>query len=595
MRRTALGVMTLALIAMGCHDRAPMTRIRAQPPDPARSSLLFVSLDTFRADAAGCGGDPAARTPHLDRLARTGVQFRAGVSASPLTLPSHTTLLTGLDPPAHGVRDNGTYRLADSVATVPVELAARSFATGAFIGAFPLDARFGLARGFDRYDDDLGGDGTGQRLLEAQRPGDEVVADARRWWSQRPAGSRWFAWIHLFDAHAPHEAPASLVRACADRPYTADASLADRFLGEAVAGAREVSGEVWVVVVGDHGEGLGDHGEATHGLFVYGSTMHVPAVIWPAPDHPGPREDTFRAIDLPATLFELLGLEATQAPGQGRSALAGEAAPRPVYLESLYALLHHGWAPLRGVEAGRWKYVSAPTPELYDLTADPGERRNVIAAHPEEAEELASLLERLERDTTGESAAGPAAPLDAEARSALESLGYATGRVEPGPLLPDPKSRLAFYGELEKAQRALSTDRPEAALDLLQDLAAQDPASKDVHQTMGVVYTELGRHREAVEAFRTALECPPHRNDRIARFELASAYLRLGRPAQAIPPLEQLSGDDPDNPAIWYNLGVAWDLLGQEANARRAWKRALRADPGFRAAEQALQGAADSH
>jgi len=590
-RTLALGL-ALALAGAGCGERPPASRDAAPAtadgvaPDRGRASLLFVSLDTFRNDAAGCGGDPLARTPHLDRLARTGLQFRAGVTASPLTLPSHTTLLTGLDPPAHGVRDNGTYRLDDAVPTLPEALRGHGFATGAFLGAFPLDARYGLARGFDRYDDDLGGDGTGLRLLEAQRPGDRVVADARRWWATLPADTRWFAWVHLFDAHAPHDAPVPLVRSCGDRPYAADASLADRYLGQAVRAARAAPGDAWVVVLGDHGEGLGDHGEATHGLFVYSSTLHVPAVIWPSPAEPGPRDGTFRALDLPATVFALLGLDPAGAPGGGLPPGDGGEPPRAVYQESLWPLLHHGWAPLHAVEEGRWKYVAAPAPELYDLRRDPGERRNVIEEHPEEAARLAARLEAV-------AAAGTPAgtvPLDDDARSALESLGYATGGAEPDPSRPDPKSRLPLLARLDEAQRLLSAGRAEEAVTVLRGLAEDDPGSKEVHQTLGIAWTDLGRHEEAARAFQAALDRPPHRQDSVLRFELASAFLRAGQAARAIPPLEALAGDDPENPAVWYNLGVAWDRLGQAANARRAWQRALRVDPGFRAAEQALGG-----
>ena len=289
-------------------------------PDRDAASLLFVTLDTFREDAAGVGGDPTAHTPWLDRIARTGIQYR-GLAGSPLTLPSHVNMLTGLDGPAHGVRDNGTFRLPADVPSFVPALREAGFATGAFITAFPLDARFGLARGFDVYDDEVGAPGGGG-LLMGQRSGEIAVAAAQRWLAELPASARWFLWLHLFDAHQPFDAPAPLVARTGGDVYRGDVAMTDRWLGRAIRAAA--ARESWVVVLGDHGESLGDHGEGTHGLFVYASTIRIPAIVWPAPagERPGPRRETFRTVDLPATAFELLGLAPAEAPGKGASVLA---------------------------------------------------------------------------------------------------------------------------------------------------------------------------------------------------------------------------------------------------------------------------------
>jgi arylsulfatase A-like enzyme len=554
------------------------------PPGEA-ASLLLVTLDTFRADVAGCGGDPRGRTPHLDRLARTGVQFETGLVPTPLTLPSHTSMLTGLDPPAHGVRDNGTFRLDPAVPTFAERLREAGFATAAFIAAFPLDSRFGLDRGFESYDDAVGPRGEEGFLAMDQRDGALVTAAARQWLTETAGGGRRFVFVHLFDAHSPPNAAGPVVAAAGGDTYRADAAWADRWLGAAVRAALE-TGEFWVVVLGDHGESLGDHQESAHGLFVYGATTRVPAVVWPAPpgEPPGLRRATFRAIDFPATAFALLQLDGPPAPGDGVPLFAQAAGP--AYLESLYARLHYGWAALRALQDGDWKYVDAPAPELYDLAADPGERRNVIAEHPDRARALAA---RLREVAARERAALPVEP-DAAARAALESLGYLTGGPADDEAASgaDPKSMIAVQTFLERAQSALSAGQPDAALVPLRAALSRDPGNKDLHQTMGLAHAMGGRHAEAADWFRRCLELPPHRNDRVPRFELASSLVRLGRNAEAQAELETLVSEFPDDAAAWYNLGIAREALGRAEEAREAWARALQADPDHPLARAAL-------
>jgi arylsulfatase A-like enzyme len=558
---------------------------RAPEPPGESASLLLVTLDTFRADAAGSGGDPRARTPHLDRLARTGVQFETGLVPTPLTLPSHASMLTGLDPPAHGVRDNGTFRLDPAVPTFAERLREAGFATAAFIAAFPLDSRFGLDRGFDAYDDAVGPRGEEGFLAMDQRDGELVTAAARRWLSETAGAGRRFVFVHLFDAHSPPNAAPPVVAAAGGDTYRADASWADRWLGAAVRAALE-SGEFWVVVLGDHGESLGDHQESMHGLFVYGATTRVPAVVWPAPagEEPGVRRATFRAIDFPATAFALLGLDGAPAPGDGVPLFAEAAGP--AYLESFYARFHYGWAALRALQDGDWKYVDAPDPELYDLASDPGERRNVIAEHPDRARALAARL----REAAARERVSSSIEPDAEAKAALESLGYLTGGPADGGAAAgaDPKSMVAVQSLLERAQSALSAGQPDAALVPLRSALSRDPGNKDVHQTMGLAHAMAGRHGEAADWFRRCLDLPPHRNDRVPRFELASALIRMGRHAEAQGELETVVAEFPDDAAAWYNLGIARESLGRSEEAREAWERALRADPDHPLARTAL-------
>lgn len=588
MRRVAILLAALGggVLACGRDASAPPAAIPGFEPAPPRTgaSLLLVTLDTFRGDAAGCAGSPVARTRHLDRLARRGLQFQTALAATPLTAPSHASILTGLDPPAHGVRDNGAFRLAREVPNVAAALASHGLDTAGFVTAFPLDARFGFDHGFSAFDDVDTSRPTG--FVMVQRPGLEAVAAARQWWSGRAAASpRWFVWIHLFDAHTPHDAPRPLLNASARDPYLADVAVADAALGAAVDAALATGRPFWTVVLADHGEARGDHGEATHGLFVYGSTIRIPAVIWPAPDAPGLQaEDAgiFRQIDFPATAFDLLGLDVAGAPGAGRSALEG--GERAAYSETLYPRYHYGWSELTAVQDGRWKYIEAPEPELYDLRADPGERTNAAPDEPGIAASLADTLAVLaDAGATPEPQA-----LDASAREALAALGYLTGRETRRDDAPDPKRMVAIEALMARAQALMSAGELDAAATPLRQALARDPGNKELYQMFGHLHVAAGRDANAVDAYRKALELPPHHADRVAQFELACAYLRLGKPAEAVPPLEAILAIDPEDPPTWYNLGVAREGMGQVERARDAWQRALAIDPAHELARTAL-------
>ena len=590
-RRRSVPIVAVLVVAaasaIGCTRESPPPPPGAPPsPDPGTASLLLVTLDTFRADAAGCGGSPGGRTPHLDRLARTGIQFETGIASCPLTLPSHATMLTGLEPPGHGIRSNGVARLPGDVATLGGELKKHGFVTGAFLGAFALVERFGLGRGFDEYDDDVGGFEDVGAFEMARRRGDRVVAAAESWSGGRTPGARRFEWIHLFDAHQPYDAPKARFAASGRVPYLADVAETDGYLGMALR-SRALAGEdTWVIVLGDHGESIGDHREETHGLFIYESTTRVPAVVWPAPAgrRPGRARAIFRPDDLPATVFDLLGLDPAEAPGEGRSALAGD--PGPAYLETLYPRLHHGWSDLRAVRQGKWKYIAAPRPELYDLESDPGERVNL---HDDEPAVVAGLAAELARFTAAERT-GEAVELDAGAREALASLGYVTDTVESdrAGVLPDPKDMVRVNELLMAAMRVWGDGRGEAASNLLAQALAIDPKNREIHKTYGMLHAAAGRHDLAVSWYKRCLELPPFDDDHFPRGELARSYLQIGQPGKALEQLEIVVRNEPEDASSWNNLGVARMGTGDRDGAREAWKRALELDPALEAARTSL-------
>src|SRR5947209_15029841 len=356
----------------------------------ARPNLLLVTLDTTRADRLGCYGYGAARTPALDRLAAEGVRAADAVTAAPITLPSHATILTGLYPPAHGVRDNGTYALGDDAVTLAERLHAAGYRTQAIVSALVLNRRYNLGQGFDGYDDDLWSEDQPKLFLIRSRPGPKTAARAVRWlegWSEETPRRPFFLWMHLFDAHQPYTAPAA-ERLRFATPYDAEIAVLDRAVGEVVDELRHqgILDDTLVVVTADHGESLGEHGEKTHALFIYDATVRVPLLLryprrLPAGTvYAGP----VRTVDIAPTVLAALGL-----PGggemQGRDllpAFRGDEPPPDLaqYSESLLAQVGFGMSPLFGLRHGGYKWIRAPKPEVYDLGRDPRETANLYPA-----------------------------------------------------------------------------------------------------------------------------------------------------------------------------------------------------------------------
>ena len=355
----------------------------------SRSNVLLVTIDTLRADVLSSYGGPAP-TPTLDALAARGARFTFAHAPSVLTLPSHTTILTGRYPYEHGVRDNSGYRVRANESTMATRLKSLGFATGAFVGAFPLERRFGLDVGFDVYDDRVGEVGSAANFSQTERRADEVVNVATQWIDHQTGP--WFAWVHVFDPHAPYKPPPEWLARYPSQPYLGEVAWTDFALARLFDRLATLPQPTLVIVTADHGEALGDHGEATHGVFAYESTLRVPLIV----SLVDPRNRAVRVrgvvidapvrhVDLVPTVLDLVGAppDATLPGSSLRDVIAGRGGPdRPLYFEALMTNLARGWAPLRGVLAGREKYVDLPIAELYDLAADPGESRNLASGAP---------------------------------------------------------------------------------------------------------------------------------------------------------------------------------------------------------------------
>ena len=589
-RRRLCGLMLLAsLVACGEESRRDAPTGTQPPASGPGSNVLLVTFDTTRADRVGCyGGDPAV-TPHLDALAAGGVRFAQAQATAPLTLPSHASILTGRYPTTHGVRDNGFDRLGPAPPVLAELLRAEGFATAAFVSSFVLEERFGLARGFDTYDDELPGRRAGQGGEGLERDAEQTVARAEGWLRRTAPGRRFFAWVHFYDPHTPYRAPSPWAERLPGRPYEAEIARADDALGRLLAALREsgVAERTLVVVAADHGEAFGEHGERGHGVFVYQVTLHVPLVIaWPGTIPAG------TVVPSPVSLVDVMPtvLAACRLPMpdglDGRSLLDlchGAEAPagtgRILYAESLHGQRRYGWSALHSVRTARWQFIRAPRPELYDLVDDPAEERDVLALQPAVASDLAARLTDLEGGRILAAAPAVEPPVDDAALRALQQLGYAGGESLAGPedAGADPKDRVASIVSYQRAKELLEAGRPGEALPLLEDLARESPDSSELLAKLGLAHARLGHWPAAEASLGRALDLDPRNVS--ALVNLAGVFLSLDQPAPARSLLEQALRFDPDEALAHLNLGAVEERLGHPASARRHLERFLELVP----------------
>ncbi len=552
-------------------------------------NLLLVTVDTVRADHLGSYGYGAAVTPSLDRLAGEGVRFDAVSSTVPLTLPSHATMLSGLLPLHHGLRNNGVGALPADTGTLATLLAGNHYRTGAFVGAFVLDGRFGLKPGFEVYDDEIPRDPKAGVSLEAERPGREVVDRALAWLKAggRKDGRPFFLWVHLYDAHAPYNPPSAWAARHPGRPYDGEISEVDEQVGRLLAALdqRGIAGRTVVAVAADHGESLGEHGELTHGLLLYEPTLHVPLILR-APGRLTPRvvRMPVSLVDLAPTLAGLLG-HPFSGPGlkprDGRDLAADLLAGREpgageVYAESRYPAIF-GWSPLAALRRRELKYISAPKPELYDLAKDPKETINLLDREAGPAKGFAARLAEIE---TG-AVAAPILAADAETRARLASLGYATGGARPAPARKgaagvDPKTMVDLFQRFERANDRLQ-DGDAAALGELEALVAADPANPVFRGKLAEAWRNRRDFAKAIPLYRQAAEAAPEDPD--AWYNLASALQEAGQLAAARQAIERGLKLDASRPEAHNTLGIVALSEGRLDPARQEFELAAKLDP----------------
>jgi tetratricopeptide (TPR) repeat protein len=554
-----------------------------------RPPIILISVDTLRADHLGAYGYRPVATPNIDRLASGGTLFSQVNAQTPLTLPSHASLFTSRYPALTGIRDNGE-QLAPGAVTLATQLKGMGYRTAAFIGGFALDRRFGLNQGFDHYDSpfDLrlnsGGDPG-----DLKRPAQDVVRAARKWIDEN-ASAPFFVFLHLYDLHTPYDLPRQLQLRFHGASYDSELAYVDETLGSfwKFLSDRKLFDRSLLIFTSDHGEGLGDHGESTHGFFIYQSTMHVPLIVhWPggSPKFPQRVDRPLELIQLAPTVLEFLGARVPPEM-QGRPLLAGAGQQQssddpPVYSESYYASRHFGCAPLRSVRVGKYKYIDAPKPELYDLSADGAEQRNLYATR----RSIAAALRQKLRALYAAGKPGKQQPaVNPEAMAALRSLGY-LGGGDSGSAVSgnDPKDRVADFEAHNRAILLASSGKLAESNAMLEKLIQKLPDVLELRISMGLNRQKMGQHAQAISLFEEVIKRMPQ--SATTHFNLALSYYEIDQLDAALPHLQAAVALEPYYTRAEELLGTIWSHKKDYARARASFEHLLKIAPDNFAAQ----------
>lgn len=553
------------------------------PPQP---NVLLITLDTTRADRLGCYGHSQALTPTLDALAKAGVRFDQAFATAPLTLPSHATMMTGLYPPEHGLRTNGKGRLHQDVPTLSRALQRAGYRTGAFVGAFVLDSKFGLEQGFDQYDDDLQQTRRTEDPLHRERAGN-VVVDRALAWLGRPTYRPFFCWVHLYDPHFPYQPHRDdFGTEFEQRPYDGELAFVDRQIQRLMdyLKSNPRTENTLVVVVGDHGEGLGDHQEAMHGYMLYNSTLRVPwLAVWPGHIPPDVVvEQPVSLVDLTPTVLDCLQIPLLPKMS-GRSltpSFSGQpVSPSPCYAETDDPRLDNGWSGLQMFLTPDWKYIRTAKPELFRWRDDPGESRNLASS---DAEQLQAMNDQLLDFLAGLSPRGTdLAVLSPREKRVLESLGYTAGQSSAQPFdetnLPDIKDMVVHFNRVVEATHLLEEGRLAEAEKLLRETVEQVPDYATAWGNLGRCLARQGRIDEARACYQQVLD--RNAEDVSALLNLATADLAQQRPQAAAAHLQRVLELDPESAEAHFYLAGVNMQLGKPDNASGHLTRALACDP----------------
>ncbi len=546
---------------LACSDapsRDGVTDAAAEASAPALRAVL-ISIDTLRNDRIGTMYKGRPVTPNLDALAARGARFHTTIAPVPITLPSHTTMLTGLQPPRHGVRANSTFALDDHIPTLATEAQSAGIATGAFVGAVVLSRHYGLARGFDLYDDRMGERRALGKTGYPERQADAVV-DAALQWIRPTQPNRFFVWMHMYDPHFDHHPPRYFADLMADDLYAAEIHFSDQQVGRFVEEVEALypDGRTLFVITSDHGESFGEHGDPTHSYSVYDATQRVPLIlVGPGIEAGKEVHEVVRLSDIAPTVLNEMGLAALpETDGLDLLALLDDEPdePRTAWVETVATRLEHGWSPIYGVRTERFKYLRAPRPELYAVQEDPDELDDLASTLPEVAKEL---------DAQVGAVLATAVPLrmtldpDPAERAQLEALGYVIpdSGIDPEAAVIvggiDPKDTVHVIGAMSEALRLSQADKPEEAIELLLSLETE---SGHTDARLGRLLREVGRLEESLVYARRAVAATPGWSD--THYQLAMTLRDLGRLDEARFAFAQAAELDPQNPAAHVALGA---------------------------------------
>ena len=559
-----------------------------------RPNVVLVTIDTLRADRLGCYGNSKIETPNLDGIARSGTLFENAVSQSPLTPPSHASMFTSMYPPVHKVRDTGGFILQPENTTLAEVMQQQGWATAAFVGSSVLSGRFGFSQGFATYDDQMSRPrGGGMASEYPERRAGEVVDRALNWLSSH-SGKPFFLWVHLFDPHTPYDPPAPFREKYKGRPYDGEVAYTDQELGRLLDGIakKSPSESTLIAVLADHGESLSEHGEFTHGVFLYDSTLRIPfLVMGPGVPQNLRVKQQARSIDLAPTLLELSGVKAPEGL-QGTSLIPAssrkEAPADFSYAETVFSKINMGWSELRAIRTDRWKYVRSPKPELYDLAKDPGETTNIIGSHPNEVRELEAKLNSVVSNGVPEKVS--ATMVDRRTGDQLRSLGYLGGSTPREYQLTgkgiDPKDRLEVLKLLQLATSPDSAVPGPERISLLHRAQSLDPTNPTIYYHLGQELTKSARIDEAMKLYKSGIQNGVETAWLYSR--LGHLYLRQRNGAEGIASFEKAAQLNPSDSESLGDLGLAYLNSGRVADAERVFKWAVATGGEYAAAHNGL-------
>jgi arylsulfatase A-like enzyme/Tfp pilus assembly protein PilF len=578
----------------------------AQTPAKPALNVVLITIDTLRADHVGSYGYKQIKTPNIDALAAEGARFERAFAVVPVTLPSHSSMLTGTYPMLSGMHDFSGNKLSPLQPTLASVLKQSGYQTGAVIGAAVLDSRFGLNQGFDFYYDNFEFSRLDEANLdEMERPGN-VVADVALDWLGKNSQKKFFFWMHLYDPHYPYHPPEPYSRDYAAQPYDGEIAFADEQVGRLVKFLKEkgIYQNTLIVLCGDHGESLGEHGEKTHGFFIYNATMHVPLIIrLPGSASGRVVTDPVSLVDLMPTVLGALGVN-VPSQVQGRSLLPllrsnqpdrdrAEQAERDrvLYGESYMPRIHFNWSELRGSENTKYHFIDAPRPELYDLATDPGELHNLFTDKKAVAEEMHAKLAGMIRDYSAGKELAEKTGLDPALMERLKALGYAgfSGGSDPtisSRDLPDPKDRVATYESISDAIADSQHGRYLESNDKLKSVVKTEPNSVPAHYLQGLNYYRLKMFAEAVDELQKTIQLSP--DYALASFNLGMAQAHAGQIDAAIATLQRTLQLDATNFEAAFNLGVAFIQKKQLEPAAAAFRQSVTIYPEFARGHHAL-------
>ena len=577
-------------------SRDDFARLRAK----GDLNFILITVDTLRADRVGCYGFPGVKTPTMDLFASRGVKFNHCIAQTPLTLPSHTTLLTGTHPTFHGVRDNGGFLVPPQLKTMAELFKEANYQTSAFVASYVLDSKWGLNQGFDFYFDrfDLSKYKT-ISLGNVQRRGDEVIDEVLTWLEDNK-DHKFFSWVHLYDPHTPYEPPAPFDEQYPTRPYLGEIAYTDYQLGRlwAFLESNDLVKNTVLVFAADHGESLGEHQESTHGFFIYQEGVHVPLiVVTPLEKFQGKsRDSVVSLVDIFPMVLEMAGLPLPE-QNQGQSLVSLFSEDRELensfaYTETYYPRFHYGWSELKSVQDRRFKLIIAPELELYDLNSDPDEMNNLVASKPQETRRLMELANSFLEESSQNALELDYRSMDEETRQKLTALGYIGTFTDSSSLrgraLGDPKEKISVFNKLSQAKELGLLGRFDEGVQLVDLIIADDPNVIDAYFTKGNLYFKARQFEKALESFFSVLDKKP--GDAFTVINISNSYVSMGKFEKAKSFLLDAIQSIPPDSQIHFILGNIHYALKDYTEAEKHYKKCMELNPSSASAYNALGG-----